>query len=80
MKIMNVPLFFFSLLRLLFFVPKCDFLPLFRFLIFKIKRQEEKCFAVVGFSFIKPGGELFQLFVRLFFSICFSANMSGKRI
>lgn len=34
---------------------------------------------MVGFSFIKPGGELFQLFVRLFFSICFSANMSGKR-
>lgn len=80
MKIMNAPLFL-RLLRLFFFASKCDFLPLFRFLIFKIKRLEEKSFAVDYFSFIKPGGELFQLSVKLsiFFSIGFSANMSGKK-
>ena len=54
-KIMNVP-FFLRLLRP-FSTSKGDFLPLFRFQRFKIKRLEEKCFAMNYFSFMKSGGE-----------------------
>lgn len=75
---MNVP--FFSLAVKTFSASEWDFLSLFSFQRFKIKRLEGKCFTINYFSFIKPGGELFQLFVELYFPtlLCFSLNTSGK--
>lgn len=69
--------FFLGCFRL-FFSSKQDFLLLFRFQRFKVKRLEEKCFAMNYFSFIKPGGEFFHLSMELFFSFGFSASTSGN--
>lgn len=76
---MNVP-FFLRLLRL-FFSSKQDFLLLFKFQRFKIKRLEEKCFAMNYFSFIKPVGEFFHLSVELcFFPLVLVQALQGTQI